>query len=320
MTEWNNGIASIVIPTPFAVGDVNAFIVKGDALTLIDAGPKTEETRQAIEAGLKDLHLEKKDIEQIIITHHHPDHVGGVDFFPESTVLLGHENNNYWLVPSDEVVNEYEQFFFQMAKEMGVPEAYHAYIVKMGLGLKYSCTRKLTQTLKEGDTVPGLEQWKVYETPGHAQSHIVLLRESDGVMIGGDLLLNKISPNPLIEPPMIVGEDRPKSQLLLNNSLKALLNMHVSKVYAGHGGIVEDVHNLVLNRLQAQHERAMKVRDMLKVEPLTTFQVCMQLFPKVIQKQPGLTLSETLAQLDYLMDLGDIRGEETEQGVLYYVQ
>ena len=36
-------IHRIVIPTPYAVGDVNAFLVKGDALTLFDAGPKTEE-------------------------------------------------------------------------------------------------------------------------------------------------------------------------------------------------------------------------------------------------------------------------------------
>ena len=43
-------IHKIIIPTPFAVGDVNAYLVKGDALTLIDAGPKTDEALIALTA------------------------------------------------------------------------------------------------------------------------------------------------------------------------------------------------------------------------------------------------------------------------------
>ena len=39
-------IHKIIIPTPYAVGDVNAFLVKGDTLTLFDAGPKTVLMRQ----------------------------------------------------------------------------------------------------------------------------------------------------------------------------------------------------------------------------------------------------------------------------------
>ncbi|WP_019242141.1 MULTISPECIES: MBL fold metallo-hydrolase [Bacillus] len=320
MTLWKNDIAKITIPTPFPVGDVNAFVIKGDALTLVDAGPKTEETHQAIQAGLKDLRLDMKDIDQIIITHHHPDHVGGVDFFEEGTPILGHENNKFWLNPDEAIFHYYEGFYLDLAKELGIPSEFHKYVGTMKSGLKYSCNRSLDISIKEGDTVPGLNDWVVYETPGHAESHISLYRESDGAFIGGDLLLQKVSPNPLIEPPMKEGDDRPKSQLLLNHSLNRLLEMPIQTVFAGHGDEIHQPNDLIHKRLAAQHERAMKVRELLKQEPATVLQICMKLFPGIYQKQIGLTLSETLAQFDYLLDLDEIRGEETKNGIVYSVK
>lgn len=40
-------VIAIRVPTPFAVGDVIVYLVKGDALTLIDAGPNTKEAARA---------------------------------------------------------------------------------------------------------------------------------------------------------------------------------------------------------------------------------------------------------------------------------
>ena len=44
MAEWKDGIAKITLPTPFAVGDVNAYLIKGERLTLVDCGIKTKES------------------------------------------------------------------------------------------------------------------------------------------------------------------------------------------------------------------------------------------------------------------------------------
>ena len=46
-------IHKISVPTPFAVGDVNSYLLKGDALTLVDVGPKTEEALVALKTGDK---------------------------------------------------------------------------------------------------------------------------------------------------------------------------------------------------------------------------------------------------------------------------
>ena len=48
--EW--GIHTIPVPTPFAVGRINCYLVECDPLTLIDAGPRSEKSWQGLEAGI----------------------------------------------------------------------------------------------------------------------------------------------------------------------------------------------------------------------------------------------------------------------------
>ncbi|WP_163102852.1 MBL fold metallo-hydrolase [Peribacillus alkalitolerans] len=320
MIDWQNDIAKITIPTPFPVGDVHAYIVKGEALTLIDAGPKTEESRQAIENALKDLRLTWKDLDQVLITHHHPDHCGGVDFAPAELPFIGHENNQRWLQLTQDFLDEHDSFYYSLAEEIGLPNELKPFIGKVRKTLKYSCDRTLSNYLKDGDSLLGLAGWKAIETLGHAQSHLSFFRESDGMLIGGDMLLEKISPNPLLEPPFRKGELRPRPQLQLNESLKKLANLPISEVFPGHGDNIMDVPSLIQHRLEAQHSRAMKVLGMIEETPSTAFQLCQRLFPKVYLKEIGLTLSETIAQLDYLIDLGEIKGSHTEAGLIYSVR
>ncbi|MCA9725742.1 MAG: MBL fold metallo-hydrolase, partial [Kurthia sp.] len=66
-------IKRIETPTPFAVGSVNCHLLKGDALSIVDVGTKTDEALEAIRAGLKQEGYRLEDIEQVILTHHHPD-------------------------------------------------------------------------------------------------------------------------------------------------------------------------------------------------------------------------------------------------------
>ncbi|NHM32081.1 MBL fold metallo-hydrolase [Neobacillus terrae] len=306
MKEWKNGIAKLNIPTPFAVGDVNVYVVKGERLTLIDAGPKTDEAWEALKQQLNELGLSTNDIEQIVLTHHHPDHAGLLDYFPDSLPVYGHWLNERWIMRTDAFYAEHEAFHRKLFQDFGLPEEFSPFITHIRHTLKYTCNRSLTGLLAEGEAIPGLSEWTVLETPGHAQSHIVLLRESDGTLIGGDLVLAHISPNPLMEPPVPGETERPKPQLQLNASLKKLLEFPIKLVFTGHGEEVTDLPNLVEKRLERQHDRAMKVKSWLEEEEMTVFEICRRLFPSVYRRELGLTLSETVAQLDYLESIGEI--------------
>ena len=84
----------------------------------------------------------------------------------------------------------------------GVAEAYIGPNIQLHRLLQqFNCQTDLDREIAEGDEVPGMPGWRVKETKGHAQSHIALYREADGLMIGGDHLIAHVSSNALIEPP-----------------------------------------------------------------------------------------------------------------------
>ena len=65
------------IPLPLAhIGSVNAWLLRGDPLTLLDTGPRDDAALAALEAGLRREGLRIEDIELVLATHHHLDHVG----------------------------------------------------------------------------------------------------------------------------------------------------------------------------------------------------------------------------------------------------
>ena len=312
-------IHKIVIPTPYAVGDVNAFLIKGDKLSLVDAGPKTPEAYEAIRYGLKEAGYAFNDIEQVILTHHHPDHAGWIDAFDRAEVL-GHVYNDLWLKRDEAFFNYHDAFYLSCLIEEGVPEEYHFWVKRMKRSVELMGERPLDRFLSEGNAVPGHEGWTVMETPGHAQSHIVLWHEQTGAMIGGDLVLEKVSSNPLIEPPLNPKMERSRSLLQYNHSLKRLLEMPVDIIYSGHGDEVRNVHSLIESRLAKQRDRAMKVLKMMDGGSRTIFELTRELFPTVYEKELGLTLSGTIGHTDYLADQGLILESRDENGILHYEQ
>ncbi|WP_141431811.1 MBL fold metallo-hydrolase [Bacillus sp. 03113] len=317
MSVWENGIAKLSLPTPFPVGDVNIYLVKNEALTLIDVGPNTKEAWFSLENQLKSLNLQLEDIDQVVLTHHHPDHSGLLAKLPATTKVYGHPNNERWIFRTKSFLQQFNDFHQQIFTELGVPVNFAPRVNFLKDSFIYSCQRSLTGTVKEGESPKGLSEWKVIETPGHAQSQICLFREKDGILISGDHLFAHVSSNPLIEPPFPGKKERPRSQLDYNKSLKKLLDYSIRKVYSGHGPEVFEVPDLVKERLSREHNRAMKVHSWLEKEAMTAFEICQRLFPNAYESEFHLAISKTVAQLDYLESLRKLHINEDQIPFLY---
>lgn len=317
MNVLDKTVSQITIPTPFAVGDTHVYLLKGEKLSLVDAGVKTKEAWEALCVQLKEIGYRPNDIEQIILTHHHPDHIGFIEEFPRVDSIVAHKNVDLWLTKDESHFQKYEHFFQEYFVACGVPDIFRPFLEKLRDPLRYMGNGKLTSTLEEGDTLPGHKDWQVIETKGHAQSHLSFFRQSDGTFIGGDHLLQHISSNPLLEPPQDGEKGRTKPLLQYRENLNKCLDLGIHTVLPGHGSIFGNVEELIPLRLIKQEKRAMKVLEYLKREPQTPFEVCTQLFPKQYKLQLDLTMSETIGQIDFLESRNLVR-KSIENGVIYY--
>ncbi len=309
-------IIPISLPTPFAVGDVNIYLIKGEALTLIDAGPKTKEAADVLKNRLSGLGFTLSDIDQVVLTHHHADHVGLLDEFPDGVKIIGHPFNEPYISKNPVFIENQQSFFTYLFKQLGVPVDMGLLSLTVKRSYRFSCQRSLTETILEGSQIDGLEGWRVLETPGHASSHIVLFHEGNGSMIGGDLLLKPSSSNPLLEMPQ-TSEKRQAPLLDYVASLKRLLELPVRVMFPGHGEKITAIQELIARRLEKQQNRAEEVYRLLAESPQTAFELCRKLFPAVYEKELFLTMSETVGQLDDLESRGRMTSNEKD-GILYY--
>lgn len=308
---------TFIVPTPFSVGPVNVYLLKGESLTLIDVGPKTLEAKEYLNFELKQLGYSFHDIEQVVLTHHHPDHCGLLDEF-EGARIVGHRNNAPWISKDVAFFKRMVEFFIQFFTNHGVKgELIEKVKKELQFLMRFSCERKLTKELNDGDEIEGLPGWKVVETLGHAQSHISLYYPNKAWMIAGDHLIQHVSSNAIIEAPYDDKTQRPKTLLQYRESLREIKKLHLQKVFSGHGEVIHHANELIDLRLKGHKERASIILEMIGRKKMTAFEICKVLFPKVYTKQVDLTLSQTIGHLDLLEDMNKVNIEVSE-GIIYY--
>ena len=73
------GIHRLAIPTPFAVGRVNVYLIEDEPLTLVDAGPNSGSSLDELERQVAAHGHRIDDIGLVVLTHQHIDHLGLVN-------------------------------------------------------------------------------------------------------------------------------------------------------------------------------------------------------------------------------------------------
>lgn len=311
----------LTIPTPFPVGPVNVYLAEGDPLTLIDTGPKWDETRSALEAGLAQHGYRIEDLRRLILTHHHVDHVGlAAEIVARSGAqVVTHPYNTPWLKDYPAFRETQKPFYRAIWREGGVPRE----IVLAMDAAGSNVTRWLdpvtpTYEVVEGDVLrlAGAE-WQVYHTPGHAGGLICLWEPGSRTLLANDHLIRDISSNPILEPPPLMNGPRPRRLVEYLHHMRRMAALHPARALPGHGEIIDDVPGLVQQRLTFHERRKQRLRQALEGCPQTLWELTQATFgaraPSPAHEARGmdwfLACSEILGHLDLLEADSVIRPE-----------
>jgi glyoxylase-like metal-dependent hydrolase (beta-lactamase superfamily II) len=301
------GVWRLRLPLPWpAIPHVNAWAIASEGgVVLVDTGLHEPGGLRQLERALDQAGgLRLEDVRLLVCTHAHADHYG------LAGPIVGRAGCELWMHPNHEHMTKAaaspEQMLerrIEVACQSGVPAralaGYEALRRERGIGVA-------EVVLPDRELVPGVEvqtdlgEWRVYETPGHAPSHVTLHQPERGLLLSGDHILGRVSlyydfgytPDP-------VGE--------FLDSLGVVENLGVELILAGHGRPVRDLRGLVAANRRTLAERLDRVRRAIADQPRTPYEIVPFL---VGEEAPGEMmvswgLSEVLCYLRHL----EVRGE-----------
>ncbi len=308
------GVHPIAVPTPFLVGAVNAYLVEDDPLTLVDTGPNTGTALVALEAGLAARGHRLEDVERVVLTHQHLDHLGLAQLVADRSgaEVCALDRLVPWLEDYDAACAADDRFADAVMARNGIPHD-----LRMGLRTVGSVARGYgagarvdTPLVAGGELAFRDRSWTVLHRPGHSPSDTVFHDRERRALIAGDHLLGHISSNPLVTRPLADGADRSHALLDYMASLRATRALELDLVLPGHGAPIEDHRGLVDERLRLHERRAAKIlRGLGESGPLTAYEIALSMWGKVAVSQAFFTLSEVLGHLDLLVSRGQVREE-----------
>ncbi|MCM2334420.1 MAG: MBL fold metallo-hydrolase, partial [Anaeromyxobacteraceae bacterium] len=202
------GVHRIAVPIPFAAagGPVNLYAIEeaGGGLTLFDAGLGSEEAQAALLAGFARLGRRLEEVTRIVVSHGHVDHFGAARFVQEhapGAAVWAHPADAGKLDEAGPRFQDHAPAFDAHFARLGVPVEVRAAMLRAG-ERSYGWSRRVAgvRPLADGDVVEGRAvRFTVRHDPGHTPGLVTLHEPRHGLLLSADHLLERVSPNPLIE-------------------------------------------------------------------------------------------------------------------------
>jgi glyoxylase-like metal-dependent hydrolase (beta-lactamase superfamily II) len=296
------GVWRLRLPLPWAgVPHGNAWaIAAGSGVVLFDTGYFEPGSMRQLELALDQAGLRLEHVRLVVCTHAHSDHYGQAAPITEAAgcELWMHPNHAHMTRAAQNPERMLERRI-EVARQSGVPEAALRRYQESRRGESLGVARVVEP---HRDLVPGVEietdlgVWQVYETPGHAPSHVCLHQPDRGLLISGDHLLGRVSlfydyghtPDPAGE--FLAGMD-------------TIEPLDAKLCLPGHGRPFRDVHEHIDANRREVGERIERVRAALQDGgPKTPFEIV----PTLIGEESATpmmvnwALSEVLSYLRYL--------------------
>lgn len=308
----------IGVPTPFQVGRVNTYFA---GRTVVDPGPDSEEAWSTLLDELDAAGLAPADIEQVVVTHPHPDHFGLARRLRKAGARVLASPQAADIMAEFKQRLHYEQSYFtdffqrcglsaEAAQTVtNLPEAF----------LPFAPDVETDRRLSNGDKFSIVETTlTAVAVEGHAPGELIYDYEADGERraVVGDNVLGHITPNPFLQPPPKRGGGRPRILPAYNDSLKRLREQSFDRFLPGHGEDVTAPAERIDAILDAHEQRSAKVRDIVD-GPTVPAEIMQQLFDDLPLTEQFSGLSEAVGHLDVLEARGEVTQRKSGDVIVY---
>jgi len=318
------GIYQVRLPLPFALNIVNCYLLRdGDGWTVVDTGLNTPPARAAWKAAFDHLRIRPGDLRRILLTHVHPDHYGMAGWLqalvadaPPPPVYTSAREAELadilWNPGRLQADTVFEQFLVTsgMTPEMAGTVAHGVQSTGV-LTLPHPAT---IHTLAAGDTLMiGERCFTLLAAPGHSDGQLMFYDAADQLMLSGDHILMKITPNIGLWPDT---EPDPLGRFM--RSLRDLAGCDVRLALPGHKALVTDWRGRI-EELLAHHEARLRHTLEATAGGATVYETSLQVFEsgRFSPHEWRFAIVETLAHLDYLRREGKVTQDE-ETAVLRF--
>ncbi len=301
------GVRRLRLPIPFPMRWVNLYLLgDGRAPVLVDAGYPAPRADALVREALRQAGVRP---EVLVVTHAHPDHFGMAAQLAEELGV------GVWMeareVEAARAYQPQEGTWDALASQFaagGMPPDQVEEVVRSGKQVWGSCPPPRVSrflTAEEELELGGL-RWTVLVTPGHAPGHVCLVDPASGLLVAGDHLLPRITPNIGLWP---AGPEDPLDDFL--RSLAALRAWRVRRVLPGHGDPYDTFSERVRELVDHHRERLQAVLGVLRQGPRTAYEVCTALFGEGLDSHNvRFAMVETQSHLVYLERRGRVRRGE----------
>jgi glyoxylase-like metal-dependent hydrolase (beta-lactamase superfamily II) len=313
-----DGIHRIQVPTPFAVGRVNVYLIEDEPLTLVDAGPNSATSFNELTNGLAELGHTREEIELVVLTHQHIDHLGLVALVAERSdaEVAAIDVAVPFVENYSEEAQKDDEFARSVMLRHGIPPDVVSALSAVSQAFRaWGARADVTRVLRDGDELAFRDRTlHVHHRPGHSPTDTIFHDRERRLLLSADHLLGHISSNPLITRPTGGSEERPQALVTYLRSLEQTREMDIELVLPGHGDPISDHRKLIDERFALHRRRADKIHRLIAAAPRSAYEIAQELWGNIAVTQAYLTLSEVLGHVDLL--LNDGRVKEVQRGGL----
>ena len=310
-----SNITRIEIPIPFPMGSVNIYFIEDSIPTLIDAGFHSMESLSVLENALGKKGVRLSDIKRILLTHGHLDHVGlagKIQQFGKAKVFIHSRDRDKCIWDVETYAARKKEPFFRFFREGGLPEDIVEIIAdEMDVNFKSFYPGDFEVENLEGKGCVTFDDFtlNVIHCPGHTFGSVCFFDQENGRFFSGDHLLEKITPNPVVELDSKETDIGYKSLSHYMESLVLTEHLDVKEVLPGHGVPFYE-HRKLIKKIKEHHgEREEKIFQILNShlkakDGMDLYTITIGIFPELSGWDIFLGMSETVGHLQILEEKG----------------